>query len=208
MSTGMSRWAPLTGAAFFVLAIASFAVTGETPDTDDPVREIVRFYVDNEDSVVVAAILATLAASFFVFFAGVVRRVLRDAEGPGGILSAVAFGGAIIFAGGIALDSTISFALADTANKLQPVGVQALSALYSSDFLVFILGLQIFLLATGISVVRHGAMPAWIGWIAIVLGVLAVTPIGFFAFLVAGILILIISVLLTVRAHRGPAAAT
>ena len=136
------------------------------------------------------------------------RRVLRDAEGPGGILSAVAFGGAIIFSGGIALDSTISFALADTANKLQPVGVQALSALYSSDFLVFILGLQIFLLAAGISVVRHGALPAWIGWIAIVLGVLAVTPIGFFAFLVAGILILIISVLLTVRAHRGPAAAT
>lgn len=208
MSTGMSRWAPLTGVGFFVLAVAAFAVAGETPDTDDSVREIVRFYADNDDSVMLGAVLATIAASFFVFFAGVLRRVLRDAEGPGGILSAVAFGGAIIFAGGIGLDSTISFALADTADKLQPVGIQALNALYSSDFLAFILGLQIFLLAVGISVVRHGALPKWIGWIAIVLGVIAVTPIGFFAFLAGGILILIISVLLTMRAPREPVAAT
>jgi hypothetical protein len=84
-------------------------------------------------------------------------------------------------------------------------GVQALSALYSNDFLPFAMGLQVFLLATGISVVRHGALPKWIGWVAIVLAVIAVTPIGFVAFIATGILVAIISVMLTMRARAATA---
>ncbi len=156
---------------------------------------------------IAGAILAAYAAMLFVFFAGVLRRVLRDAEGAGGVLSAVSFGGALIFATGVAIDSTLSFALADAADKLQPASVQTLTALFNNDFLVFITGLAIFLLATGISIVRHAALPKWIGWIAIVLGVLAITPIGFVAFLASGLLVLAMSVVMTMRARRGPAAA-
>ena len=39
------------------------------------------------------------------------------------------------------------------------------------------------LLATGLSIVLYGALPKWLGWIAILLGVIGLTPIGFFAFL-------------------------
>ncbi len=69
-------------------------------------------------------------------------------------------------------------ALADTADEIRPSAVEALSALWSNDFLPFAMGLQVFLLATGLSIVRHGVLPKWIGWIAIVLAVVAVTPIG------------------------------
>ena len=81
--------------------------------------------------------------------------------------------------------------------------VQALGALYNYDFVVFAMGLQIFLLATGLSAVRHGSLPKWIGWIAIVLAVIALTPIGFFAFLGSGILVLIMSVVLTLKPRKG-----
>jgi len=207
MSKG--RLAPLTGVAFVVLAIIAFVIGGEPPDpSEDSAQKIVDFYKENKDAQIPSAILGAIAGTLFVFFGGCVRRVLRDAEGPGGILSAVAFAGTIIFATGLAIDGAISFALADTIDKLDPVGAQALSALYSYDFVVFALGLQLFLLAMGISVVRHRALPSWLGWIAIVLGVLAMTPIGFFVFLATGILVLVISVMLTMRARPTPAGAS
>jgi hypothetical protein len=196
--------APLTGLAFVVLAIVAFAIGGEPPDpTEEGAREIVDFYVDNEDAQMVSAALAGIAGTLFVFFGGYLRRVLRDAEGEDGVLSAVAFAGSIVFAVGIAIDGTITFALAETADDIRPSAVQALSALWSNDFLPFAVGLQIFLLASGISVVRHGALPKWIGWVAIALAVIAVTPIGFASFLGAGILIAIVSVVLTLRVRAA-----
>lgn len=208
MRRDMSRLAPLTGLAFLVLAIVTFAVSGEPPDpTEDSAREIVDFYVDNHDSQIVSAILTAIAGTLLVFFGGSLRRVLRDAEGPNGTLSAVAFAGLIIIALGLAIDATIGFTLAETADDIRPSGVQTLSALWSNDFIPFIMGTQIFLLATGLSVLRHGALPKWIGWIAIVLAVIAVTPIGFASFIGAGILVAVISVLLTMRSRAtGPPA--
>jgi len=199
-----SRLVPLTGAAFIVLVVAGFVVGGEPPDvTDDSAAKIVDFYTDNKDAVIAGAIMATLAGTLFVYFGGYLRQVLLDAEGPGGILSSIAFAGVIIFAVGVAIDSTISFALADTANDIDPAAAQALTALYNYDFLVFAMGLQIFLLGTGLSIVRHGALPKWIGWLAIVIAVITVTPIGFFAFLASGILVLILSVMLALKPRKG-----
>ena len=207
MRNDKSSLAPLTGLLFFILAIITFAVSGEPPDaTDDSAQEIVDFYVDEDSSQMVSAVIATIAGSLFVFFAGSLRRVLRDAEGPGGMLSAVAFAGAVIFALGLALDSTITFALADTADDIDPAAVQALSALWNNDFLPFAMGIQIFLLATGIVVVRSGGLPKWLGWVAILLAVIAVTPIGFASFIGAGLFVALVSVLLTMRGRTSPAA--
>jgi len=204
MDRDRSWLAPLTGLAFVVLAVVAFAVSGEPPDaTEDSAREIVNFYGDNKDAQFLGAILAAIAGTLFVFFGGYLRRVLSDAEGAGGFLAAVAFAGTIIFAAGLAIDGTITLTLAETADDIDPTAVQALGALYNYDFLPFAMGNQVFMLATGISVVRHGALPKWIGWIAILLGVLAVTPIGFFAFIGTGILVAIISVMLAMRARAA-----
>jgi hypothetical protein len=195
--------APLTGVVFVVLAIIGFAIGGEPPGADDPPEEIVQHYVDNDSSVMFGAALATIAATFAVFFFGYLRKVLRAAEGEGGILSLVAFAGAVVFALGIAIDSMISFALAETADDIDPIAVQGLQALWDNDFLPLALGTQILWFATGLSVVLHGALPKWLGWVAIVLGVVAVTPIGFVAALLGGIWILIVSVMLTQRARTA-----
>lgn len=202
------RWMiPLTGLGFFILAVVVFIVGGEPPDpTEDPVEKVVAFYVDNEDSVFVGGIVGVWAAALFVFFGGYLRRVLRDAEGDG-MLSAVAFAGTIIFATGVAIDGSISIALADAAGQIDPGGVQALSALYTNDFLPYALGNMVFLLALGISVVRHGALPVWVGWIAIVLGIAAATPAGFFAFIGGVILVAVISVMLALRDKAAAEAA-
>jgi hypothetical protein len=195
--------APLTGVVAVVIAIVGFAIGGEPPSADDPAEEIVQHYVDNEGSVMFGAALATLAGTFLVFFFGYVRKVLRAAEGEGGVLSLVAFAGAVVFAIGLAIDSTLSFALAETAEDIEPASVQTLQALWDNDFLPIALGAQILWFATGLSIVLHGALPKWLGWVALVLGIVAVTPVGFFAALLGGVWMLIVSVMLTMRAREG-----
>ncbi len=204
MGRGKSWMVPLTGLAFFVLAIVGFMISGDTPDPGDPAQEIVDFYVDNEGSQVLGAILTALAGTLLVFFGAHLRAILREGEGKGDFLPTVLLAGAIIIAVGLAIDASIIFALTDTAEEIDPAAVQALSALYNNDFVPFAMGSQIFLLALGISVLSGGALPKWIGWIAIALAVIAVTPIGFVSFIGWGILVAIISVMLTMRARATP----
>jgi hypothetical protein len=195
--------APLTGVAFVAVLIIGFLVGGEPPDVKEPAQEIVDHYVDNKDSVKIGVGLELIAAALLLFFAGYLRKVLRAAPGEGGMLPAVALAGATVMAAGAALDGTISFALAEAADDIEPASVQALQALWDNDWPMLALGAAVLLLASGLSIALYGSLPRWLGWVAILLGVVGMTPIGFVAFAGGGVWILIVSVLLTVRARAS-----
>jgi len=143
-----------------------------------------------------------LGASLLVFFGGFLRSVLK-AGGDRSFLPTVAFAGTIFIAMGAAIDSTISFALAETADDISGQSVTTLAALWENDFMPFAMGTLIFLMATGLSVIRTGALPKWLGWIMVVVALTALTPIGFVAFIGMALLVLVMSVILTVRAGRS-----
>lgn len=199
------RWAPLTGVAFVVLAVVGVLVGGEPPDVDSPVQEVIDHYVDNKSSVQAGAFLIALAALLLVFFGGYLRSVLSVAEGPGGILSALTLVGLAIVAIGIAIDTTILFALSEAAEDIEPAAVQSLQALWDNDWIPFIVGTQVFLISAGLSIVRHAALPKWLGWAALVLAVIGFTPVGFVAFLAMGLWIAIVSLILTFRGEPARA---
>jgi hypothetical protein len=192
---------PLTGVAFVALAIIGFAVGGEPPDVNNPPQEIVDFYVDDKDSVQAGAFLVTLAVVFLIFFGNHLRRVLDAARDTA--LSATVLVGAAVMAVGLAIDSTISFALSEAAEDIDPTAVQALQALWDNDWMPIGLGAIVFLVSAGISILQTGALPKWLGWVALALGVAAATPIGFAALLGGGIWILVVSVLLAARERAG-----
>ena len=196
---------PLTGLVFIALAIAAFAIGGEPPEAKEGAQKVVDHYVDNKDSIQASALLGTLAGALLIFFFGYLRKVLRAAEGPNGMLSLVSFVGAAIVAVGIAIDGTIAFALAEQANKIDPAAAQALEALWDNDFMPIALGSTVMLIATGISIVRHGALPKWLGWVALLLGLISATPLGFVGFLGSAVWILIVSVMLAMRARSAQA---
>jgi hypothetical protein len=196
---------PLTGLAFVVLAIISFVVGGEPKDATHPAAEIVSWYVDHKDSVMASAFIGVAAMVLLVFFGAYLREVLR-AAGGGAMLSLVSFIGIVVVAIGLAFDTTIQIAISERADDIDPIAVQSLQALWDNDFVPIALGILLFLWATGISVVRTGALPKWIGWIMLALGVIALTPIGFASFIGTALLILVISILLSARARAGATA--
>ena len=91
MTRGREWLVPLTGVGFVLLGIVSFIVGGEPKSADEPVREIVDYYVDNKDSIQVAAFIGVAATLLLVFFGAYLRGVLRAAAPEGEILSLVSF---------------------------------------------------------------------------------------------------------------------
>jgi hypothetical protein len=204
------RWpalAPLTGVAFVILIVIAFVVGGETPDINDSPQKVLSYYNDHDSKQMFASAILALGTVFFFFFLGVLRTVLRAAEGAVGRLSAVAFGGGLVMGVGILAFAGFTFALADAADHLTPDAAQALNVLNTDFFFPLAAGLATLLLATGIAGVRTRVLPAWLSWIAIVLGVAAVTPAGFFAFLAFGLWVLVVSVMLWRAASAVPTVA-
>jgi Domain of unknown function (DUF4386) len=198
--------APATGILFVIFAVLSFAFGGEPPSADDPVEEIVDHYLDNEGTVIASAFLATIAALLLVFFANHLRGVLSAAEEGGSRLSPLVLTGAAVIAVGIAIDSTISLALAASADDIEPTSVQTLQALWDNDFLPIALGTTIFLISAGASILRTDVLPRWLGWVGIALAVLSFTPIGWVAFLAGGIWIAMLAVALMRGSPRAETA--
>jgi hypothetical protein len=204
---GRSWLQPLTGVLFIAVVIASFALGGEPPDaTEDSIQEVTDFYVDNENSVFIGGALQALAGALFVFFGGYLYKRLRASGADASAI--VTFAGAVAFAIAIALDGTISIALAELANgdeAAEPAAIQALNTLWNNDFLPLGLGVFVFLWGFGVAIVRHGALPAWMGWVAIVAALTAISPAFFVALIVAALAVLVSSIIF-IREERSPQA--
>jgi hypothetical protein len=204
------RWhplAPLTGVAFVVLAVIAFVISGETPDSNDSPLKILAFYKNNDTEQIWASAVLAWSTVLFLFFLGILRSVLQAAEGGISRLSAVAFGGGVVLAVGMLAFAGFTFCLADTADDLTPAAAQALNALNTDFFFPVAVGLGTLMLATGFVSIRSGALPAWLGWAAVVIGIAAITPVGFFAFLVFGLWTLATSVILWRASTTTPPAA-
>jgi hypothetical protein len=193
-------WAPLTGVLVVILVALGLILPGEPPGADSSAQDIVSHYTDSKDSVMAGAIMLGFAALFLLFFAGSLRVALRRAEGDPGACSAVALAGAAVFAVGIAIDATISTALAEAVDDLEPSAVQGLQALWDNDYVPILVGQMVFLIASGISIVRHRTLPVWLGWAAIVIGV--VSPVEVVGIPAVLVWILIVSVTLAMREGR------
>jgi hypothetical protein len=194
---------PLTGILFVVLFIVAVLIGGETPDTDDAPAKIVDFYLDNDTEQSLASAVLALGCVALVFFLGTLRRALRAVAGDEGGLSTVVLLGGLVIAVGASIFAGIGFTLGDAADDLPPSAILTLNALNSDMFFTVAVGTAVFNLALALAVLRHGGLPRPLGWLALVLGIAGLTPLGFFAFVATGIVIVWASVALAMRADTA-----
>ena len=205
MADQWAKRAPWTGIVAIVMFVVAFIISGETPDFDASTRDILDFYNGDQTNQVIASILLLYGSILLVFFAAALRSALRGAEA----LSLLVLIGGTLLASGLVIFAGLNFTLADLANsdhldRIAPGTLQSLNALNSDFFFPVAAGLGTLMLATALSSLRSKALPAWLAWPALVLGIAALTPVGFFAFLLFGVWTLVTSVVL----WRSFAAAT
>ena len=100
------RYAVWSGLAVAVLFGVGSAIWGlDMPEDGTPVVDVVDFYRETADRIVIGGSLSLLAIACFLLFAGALRQVLIEAGGEE-FLATTAFGGAVLaMAAGIGAES-------------------------------------------------------------------------------------------------------
>jgi len=190
-----------------VLFAASFLSAGGSPNDDAHAANVVKYFQDHRVGTQVFNLLGVIAAVLLVLFAVRLREFLRDDGSDGALLPNAAFAGAVILAAGAMMDSAITFGLVRAARVNFAGPAQTLNVLSNDDFYIISGGVALLLLAAGIATVRNPALPRWLGWTAIVIGIVSLAgPLGFIGALLAIIWLLVVAVLIF-RRDRVPAGA-
>jgi uncharacterized protein involved in cysteine biosynthesis len=98
--------------------------------------------------------------------------------------------------------AALTSALVD-AGRYHLVGAaQTLNVLSADAWVPVVVGICLVALGTGVSALRSATLPKWVGWVSVVLAILALSgPAGAIAFLVAPLWALVVGVVL----FRSPA---
>ena len=196
-----SRWerlAPLTGVVFVVLAIVSIILSGSTPDSTDTTTGVVGFWQAHDSREATSGIVGAVAIIFFLWFLASLRTTLGRNGGQSERIATTVFAGFLVFAVGLLALLSFQFAAADVADNsgVAPEVVGTLSVLQSDFFFPLSVGLITGFLATAIAILRYGAFPRWLAYFAILTAVLFFTPGFFIGIILAGIWVLVASVLM------------
>ena len=119
----------------------------------------------------IAFLMEILAFLFFLFFLGNLWSALRRAEGGSGWLSATAFGGGLMSVTiKVASAAPILAARYRAGDGLDPQLARTLQDINDASFYLSFFPLTVLLAAFAIVVIRSGALPKWLGWIAAAVG--------------------------------------
>jgi hypothetical protein len=192
-----------------LLIIGFIPLSGDTPDIDDSAQTITDFYADKQGQEIAAIVVVMLAALFLAVFAVSLRDYLRGGDAGSGFWPTLALVGGAVAVAGFLVAAGIHFALVDGGDKnISPDAMVALNALDNDNFPAFSLPLGIMLLGAAGATLKNGAnLPRWMAWVAIALLIVMFTPVGFAAFGLTGIWIIVASILMFQRSAPAASAA-
>ena len=208
------RWAPIAG----VLAVVCFAVAlivyGGSPDSGATDQKITSYFADSshQKQVIVGFFFLFAALLLLLVFLTGLRGRLVAAEGEGGRLSALAFGGgvasAVLLMAANATGAAPAIAVNDTGRfALDPNTYRLFNDL---SYLLIISGVMtaIALVATtSYLALRTGAVfPRWFAWVGYYVALTFVVAVFFIPLLILWLWILIASLLMLLWRPSGAGA--
>lgn len=198
------RFLPLAGVLAGLFLTAGLVLTYSIPSSETAFDETFSWWQDNRGQHQISGLLlAPLVALMLIFFgAGLKRSLQHDSHDSG--YGSVAFGGAILGAGGFALIGMLEGAATNAAHEGHREAVYALSQLHSYDWLAFNASWAAVLLATGLGARRNQMLPTPLVWATIVIGASQLTPIGFFGSLLIPPWLIVVGLWLSRRRTLTP----
>ncbi len=172
----------------------------------DPAEEIARAVRETRGGIRAGAYLALLGAFLLIAFAGYLRRELRRAEGEGGWLASVAYGGGLVAAAVALVRASFDLAAAAAAEfGGDPAVATVYYALRFEFYFLFAAPMAALVAAASAIALRFGALPRWLGWLGLPVTLFALAPLlpgaaAFVTFLWASAA----SLVLARRALRAP----
>jgi hypothetical protein len=156
-----------------LLAVTIFAFPS-TPDVNASTAKITAFYASHRGALQAQAYTLAYAAVFlvwfYVLFAARLRRMGASA------LATAAVVGAAIMAVAMGIGAALNIAMTHRTAPLSASSAQAMNLLNNDlPFIALFTGLLITMFAAGVAILRTEALPKYMGWIAIVIGVLVAT---------------------------------
>jgi MFS family permease len=192
------RWLPLAGTAFGITQIAGNLVIDKFPDENTSTGTLVRYYADHHAQVQRGGEILALGSVFLgLFVAGLFVRCRHHF----GAAAVIAVGGAAMLAAEIASGST--YALLGSIGAEHGIDPAALQAWHITGA-AFGIGVatSVFLLGVALAGIVGDAVPGWVGWSALVLGIgILVPPVGFFASMLSLLWTVVVGVALVRRPH-------
>jgi hypothetical protein len=199
-----NRLMPLSGIVFVALIVTAIFLTN-APGSNASASTVLKYYQTHQHTTSAAALLIGLGVIFALGFFGHLREYLRQDRATRWLAS-TAFGGVLLFAVGGALSAGSYIALGDQPQVLNAAAAQTLN-LIQNDVTTSLTqaGLAVFYLATGAAILRGRRLPAWLGWVSLVLGVLAASLIlAFIAFVATALWVIAVAIILwTKAAHES-----
>ena len=209
-SAGLIRWAMLGGVAWVVLFVVGVILTfSGTPDSSSAPGKLIAYYSDSghRDRINIGWVLTGLSVFFFLWFLGALRRAIRGLEGDDGLLTAVTTIGGTIYGAmtlaAVAVETGIRTMSDDTYHHTVYPGL-----IHAADDVGWVLhasggaGLGAMIIAASLAAVRARAVPSWVGWLGVAVGILSLGLLIFFPWFVAAIWILVVSVGMFIRGGR------
>ena len=192
------KWLALCGiVAAVLIPLSIIVISGNTPNEHASAAKVISFYRAHETANKLAAVLVLLAAVLLVLFAAQLRTVLQGDQPGAGVLTLAAWSGLLLTGSTAAVAAAIHLALVNAAHYRLAAPAQSLNVLDNYIFVAIVGGIAVFGLATGFATLQRPVLPRWLGWAAIVFGVLALLgPIGVLGLLLALIWIIVVGIMI------------
>jgi hypothetical protein len=208
MVSKWERWATLSGVlavVFWILGV--ILISSKAKGDKGP--EALASYHQHSDGILAGSLLWSIGVLLFIWFLSSLRSHYLAAEGEPGRLAALAFGGGIAASVIAMLIPVADEVGALNKDDIDASGAAVLHHFSDAFFVATEYMLPVFFFSSAILALRHGALPKWLGWFSILIGiVLLIGPIGWAALIFATpIWVLIVSVWLYLRS-RAVAPAT
>ena len=205
------RWAGLGAIVYVGLFIVGLVLIDHgRPDADAAPSTVIPYYQDagHRDRIGLGFVLVLIGVFFLIWFVAALRELVSRYSGDGMLAAVTAIGGAVYAAltlVSVALQSAI-YTMSDDTYR-HGVYPELIHAANDSGYVLHSaggVGVGAMIVATSLAVLGARAIPAWLGWLSLVAGVVSIFAVFFFPWIVIAVWLLVAGVLVT----RASAAAT